>query len=510
MRAKENFTPPLILLNPQDNVAVARERIDPRGIHEIEGIVPQRTIPRGHKMALRHIPEGEPVVKYGQIIGFATQDIPAGDHVHSQNLAVGEFMRDHAFCVDARPLPPIETPATFMGYRRADGRAGTRNYIAVISSVNCSATVSRAVAAHFTPAVMAQFPGVDGVIGLTHGGGCAFNTKAEGYDYLTRTIAGYATHPNVGGVLMIGLGCETNQIPAILEREGLAEGSRLRTLTIQMVGGTRRTIEAGIQAVEEMMPIVSAAQREVIPASELSLALECGGSDGYSGISANPGLGHAADLLIRHGGTVILSETPEIYGAEHLLTRRAARPDVAEKLLQRIAWWRDYAARNHAEMDNNPSHGNKQGGLTTILEKSLGAVAKGGSGTLEAVYEYAEKVTAKGLVFMDTPGYDPVAVTGQVAGGANLIAFTTGRGSVSGFKPAPSLKLATNSEMYRHMFEDMDIDCGTIVTGQETIEELGQRIFDHMLETASGRPTVSEDLGYGDNEFVPWQVGAVM
>lgn len=510
MRDDENFKPPLILLNPQDNVAVARERIEPHEIRDIDGIVPQRPIPRGHKMALRAIPAGEAVVKYGQIIGFATQDIPAGDHVHTQNLAVGEFMRDYAFCVDVRPLPPIETSATFMGYRRADGRAGTRNYIAVISSVNCSATVSRAVAAHFTPAVMARFPGVDGVIGLTHGGGCAFNTRAEGYDYLTRTIAGYATHPNVGGVLMIGLGCETNQIPAILEREGLAENDRLRTMTIQMLGGTRRTVEAGIEAVEEMMPVAGAAQREVISASELSLALECGGSDGYSGISANPGLGHAADLLIRHGGTVILSETPEIYGAEHLLTRRAARPEVAEKLLQRIAWWRDYAARNHAEMDNNPSHGNKQGGLTTILEKSLGAVAKGGSGTLEAVYEYAEKVTAKGLVFMDTPGYDPVAVTGQVAGGANLIAFTTGRGSVSGFKPAPSLKLATNSEMYRHMSEDMDIDCGTIVTGQETIEELGQRIFEHMLETASGRHTVSEDLGYGDNEFVPWQVGAVM
>ena len=510
MSAKDNHTSPLIHLHADDNVAVARERIEPDEATMVEGLRPLRPVPRGHKIALRGIANGEAVLKYGQIIGFATADISAGDHVHTHNLTVGEFMRDHAFCSDVRALPPVETKAQFMGYRRPDGRVGTRNYIAVISSVNCSATVSRAVAAHFTPEVMKAWPGVDGVIGLTHGGGCAFNTKAEGYDYLTRTIAGYATHPNVGGVLMIGLGCETNQIPALLAREGLSEGDRLKTLVIQATGGTRLTLEAGIDAVRTMMPNVAAAQREPVPASELTLALECGGSDGYSGISANPGLGHAADLLVRHGGTVILAETPEIYGAEHLLTRRAARPEVAEKLLERIAWWRDYTARNDAEMDNNPSHGNKQGGLTTILEKSLGAVAKGGSGTLEAVYEYAERVTARGLVFMDTPGYDPVAVTGQVAGGANLIAFTTGRGSVSGFKPAPSLKLATNSEMYHRMSEDMDLDCGTVVTGAETIPELGERIFQAMLDTASGRETASEALGYGDNEFVPWQVGAVM
>jgi galactarate dehydratase len=309
---------------------------------------------------------------------------------------------------------------------------------------------------------------------------------------------------------MVGLGCETNQIPALLEREGLAESDRLRTMTIQATGGTRRTIEAGIRAVEEMMPAVGTAKRIPQPASHLTLALECGGSDGYSGISANPGLGFAADLLVQHGGTVVLSETPEIYGAEHLLTRRAATPAVAKKLLECIEWWREYTRRNHAEMNNNPSYGNKQGGLTTILEKSLGAVAKGGTSRLNAVYEYAEKVTEHGLVFMDTPGYDPVAVTGQVAGGANLIAFTTGRGSVSGFKPAPSLKLASNSEMYRRMEEDMDMDCGTIVTGDETIEALGKRIFALLIATASGQTTRSEELGYGDNEFVPWQVGAVM
>jgi len=504
-----NYVSPLIRLNLADNVAVAREAIDPAELPEIDGLRPRARIPRGHKMALAPIPRGQAVTKYGQTIGFATADIAAGDHVHTQNLTVGEFTRDYAIGVDA--VPPVMVPeadrATFMGYVRPDGRVGTRNYIAIISSVNCSATVSKVVAQHFATR---SFAGVDGVIALTHGGGCAFNPKAEGYDYLARTISGYATHPNVGGVLMIGLGCETNQIPMLLEREGLGESDRLRTMTIQAIGGTRRTVEAGISAVEEMMPLVAAARRQSVSASGLSLALECGGSDGYSGISANPGLGYAADLLVRHGGTVILSETPEIYGAEHLLTRRAASPAVAEKLLERIAWWRDYTSRNDAEMDNNPSHGNKAGGLTTILEKSLGAVAKGGVSRLNAVYEYAERVTEHGLVFMDTPGYDPVAVTGQVAGGANLIAFTTGRGSVSGFKPSPSLKLASNSEMYRHMAEDMDMDCGTVVTGAETIEALGQRLFRLMLDTASGQPTCSEELGYGDNEFVPWQVGAIM
>jgi galactarate dehydratase len=513
MDGLETASKPWIRLHVADNVVVARLRMAPGATIGIAGVTPRAIIPQGHKMASAAIAAGDPVIKYGQIIGFASQDIAAGEHVHLHNLTVGEFTREHSFCVDARPIELVEpaAQATFMGYERPDGRVGTRNYIAIISSVNCSATVARAVAAHFSaPGVMACYPGVDGVIGLTHGGGCAINMQTEGYDYLTRTIAGYATHPNVGGVLLIGLGCETNQIPALLQREGLAESDRLRSMTIQAVGGTRRTIAAGVQAVEEMMPIAGQARRVPVPASGLMLALECGGSDGYSGISANPALGHAADLLVRHGGTVVLSETPEIYGAEHLLTRRAVRPEVAARLLGRIDWWRDYAARNHGEMNNNPSHGNKVGGLTTILEKSLGAVAKGGSSALQAVYDYAEKVTEHGLVFMDTPGYDPVAVTGQVAGGANLICFTTGRGSVSGFKPAPSLKLATNSELFRHMSEDMDLDCGTVITGRETVEELGERIFARMLETASGRATLSEELGYGDNEFVPWQVGAVM
>jgi galactarate dehydratase len=504
---------PLILLDPADNVAVARRALEPGAFAGAGRPQPVERVPFGHKMALRPVAAGEAVRKYGQVIGFATRPIAAGEHVHTQNTAMSELGLVHEFCADARPtaLLPESERATFQGFLRADGRVGTRNYIAVISSVNCSATVVRAVADHFNRGGgLDAHPGIDGVMALSHGGGCAMSQEGEGYRFLTRTLAGYAAHPNVGGVVMIGLGCETNQIPQILERHGLREGEALRTLTIQGVGGTRRAVEAGIEAVRSMLDLVGAARRTTQPASALVLALECGGSDGYSGISANPALGYASDLLVRHGGTAVLAETPEIYGAEHLLTRRAATPEVAAKLVERIEWWRDYTARHGAEMNNNPSHGNKAGGLTTILEKSLGAVSKSGSARLEAVYEYAEPVTARGFVFMDTPGYDPVAVTGQVAGGCTLVCFTTGRGSTSGFKPSPCIKLATNTPMYERMREDMDLDCGGIVTGTETIEAAGRRIFALLLAVASGERSLSEQSGYGDNEFVPWQLGAVM
>ncbi|NSZ19285.1 UxaA family hydrolase [Agrobacterium vitis] len=502
---------PLLRLNMRDNVAVARLTLEPVALPELGGAQLSTRITQGHKVAITALQPGQAIIKYGQIIGFATQPIAVGDHVHTHNMAMGDVELAHEFCVDAQEPVFVSQPATFMGYQRENGEAGTRNYIAIVSSVNCSATVAKAVAQHYAqPGRLDDFATVDGVIALTHAGGCAINTATEGYLYLTRTLAGYATHANVGGVVMIGLGCETNQIPALLAAHGLTESGRFHTLTIQATGGTRKSIEAAIAAIDSMLPSVNALERTPQPVSKLKLALECGGSDGYSGISANPALGYAADLLVRHGGTACLAETPEIYGAEHLLTRRAKSPDVAQKLLERIEWWRDYAARGRAELNNNPSHGNKAGGLTTILEKSLGAVAKGGTTRLNAVYEYAERIVEPGFVFMDTPGYDPIAVTGQVAGGCNVICFTTGRGSVSGFKPAPSLKLATNTPMYERMQEDMDLNCGTIVTGEETVEAVGQRIFEAVIATASGERTVSEIYNYGDNEFVPWQVGAIM
>ena len=502
----------LIRLNPADNVGVTR--ISLTTIGEAGGTTqPGGTVPQGHKVALRPIHQGEAVVKYGQVIGFATCDIPAGTHVHTHNFAIHEVHLDHQFCVDAKEtvLLPGTSRATFNGYQRATGRVGTRNYVAIISSVNCSATVSHAIARHFgDEGALSAFPNVDGVVALTHGGGCAIGAQSEGYQYLTRTLAGYALNPNVGGVLMVGLGCETNQISALLRAHGLVEGPTLQTMNIQSIGGTRKTLAAGIETVNAMLPAVNSSQRTVQPASALTIGLQCGGSDGYSGISANPALGYASDLLIRNGGTAVLAETPEIYGAEHLLTRRAATPQVARKLLERIEWWKDYAARNKADLNDNPSHGNKTGGLTTILEKSLGAVAKSGTTRLEAVYEYSETVTAHGFVFMDTPGYDPISVTGQIAGGCNLIAFTTGRGSTTGYKPVPCIKLATNTPMFKHMSDDMDLDCGGIVTGDATVEEVGEQIFRKILDVASGAPSCSEAFHYGDNEFVPWQVGAIM
>jgi altronate hydrolase len=405
---------------------------------------------------------------------------------------------------------PEGNRATFLGYHRANGRVGTRNYIGILTSVNCSASVATFIAKEIERSgILADYPNIDGVIPLVHGGGCALDVKGEGYEVLKRTQWGYATNPNMGAVLMVGLGCEGFQISRWKEAYGIAESETFRSMTIQEVGGTKKTVMKGVEAIRDMLPAVNRATRKTAPASELTLALQCGGSDGYSGITANPALGAAVDLLVAEGGTAILSETPEIYGAEHLLTRRAASRDVGEKLVERIRWWEDYTARNRMEMNNNPSPGNKLGGLTTILEKSLGAAAKGGTTALTAVYEYAEPVRAKGMVFMDTPGYDPVSATGQVAGGANILAFTTGRGSAYGCKPTPSIKLATNSFIYQQMLDDMDINCGDVLEGV-SIEAKGREIFDHLLRVASGERSKSEQLGYGDAEFVPWTIGATM
>ena len=503
---------PTVRLNAADNVVIAREELSPGTALPGEGVTTRDAIPAGHKVATAPIGEGEPVRRYNQIIGFATEDIGPGDHVHVQNMGLHDFERDYAFGADARPtsfVPEAEC-ATFQGYVRADGRIGTRNYIGVLTSVNCSATVARMIARTVERELLPHFPNVDGVVALTHGTGCGMAGDGDGYDILQRTLWGYARNPNFAGVLMVGLGCEVNQIDFLLDAYGITPGPLFQVMKIQDSGGTRQTAAAGVEMIRAMLPEADKARRTAVPAGGLVVGLQCGGSDGYSGVTANPALGAAADLLVRHGGTPILSETPEIYGAEHLLTRRAASREVGEKLIARIRWWEDYTVRQGGEMNNNPSPGNKKGGLTTILEKSLGAVAKGGTTNLVEVYKYAEPVTAKGFVFMDTPGYDPVSATGQIAGGANLVCFTTGRGSVSGFKPAPCLKLATNTAMYRRLSEDMDIDCGPILTGEVDIEEMGRRIFRLMLDTASGTPTKSEALGFGDNEFVPWQLGAVM
>ena len=499
-----------IRLNPADDVVIARVEI-PAGTALLKesNVRLARTVPAGHKVAVREVKKGQPVRRYNQIIGFATRDIAAGEHVHVHNVAMGEFERDYAFGAGVKPVEFANPAATFQGIVRADGRVATRNYVGILTSVNCSATVARMIARHFENRLDA-YPNVDGVVALTHKSGCGMASEGEGIDILRRTMAGYARHPNFFATQLVGLGCEANQINRIVSEQSLKRSDTFSTFTIQEKGGTAKAVREGVARVEAVLAEANKVKRETVPASHLMLGLQCGGSDGYSGISANPALGAAVDLLVRNGGTAILSETPEIYGAEHLLTRRAVSREVGEKLIRRIQWWEDYTKRNGNEMNNNPSPGNKAGGLTTILEKSLGAVAKGGTTNLVDVVEYAEPVTAKGFVYMDTPGYDPVSATGQVAGGANMICFTTGRGSAYGCKPAPSLKLATNTALYEHQEEDMDINCGTIIDGKESVAEVGQRFFDLVLETASGKKTKSEAFGYGDDEFAPWIVGATM
>ncbi len=503
--------PDVIRLHPDDNVVIALKDLGSGSM------VPEVPVPlvdpvaRGHKIAVGAIAPGANVIRYGQIIGAATVPIAPGQHVHSHNLGMGAHEQDYAFASEARALQlPVE-PRSFLGFHRADGSVGTRNYLGILTSVNCSGSVARFIAdAVEREGVLDAFPNVDGVVPIVHGTGCGMSGKDEGYDTLFRTLAGYARNPNFAGILLVGLGCEVLQVPDLVGRERLRKDGNFRYMTIQQTGGTRRTIDRGTEMLREMAAAANTVTRQPAGLEHLMVGMQCGGSDGYSGITANPALGHASDLLVAHGGTTILSETPEIYGAEHLLTRRAVTPEVGARIVERIRWWEDYTARQGGEMDNNPSPGNKKGGLTTILEKSLGAVAKGGTAPLTQVYKFGEPVTERGFVYMDSPGYDPTSVTGQIASGSNLIAFTTGRGSVSGYKPTPCIKLATNTEMYDRMSEDMDINCGDIITDGVSIEAKGREIFELFLRVASGEQTKSEQLGFGGAEFVPWAMGAVM
>ena len=507
-----NAPPVVIRLHPDDSVIIARSTLMV-GTPLAEGVVAHERIPAGHKAAIRPHAVGEPITRYGQIIGFASAPIEAGRHVHVHNLGMGDFGRDYAYGETATPTQYASVPATFEGIVRPEGKIATRNYIGILTSVNCSAHVAGMVADLFKRNPfsdhdpLADFPHVDGVVALTPKTGCGM-TQDEPLRVLRRTLAGYARHANFSHVIVLGLGCEVNQIGGLMEEQRLA--GRLVGMDIQTMGGSRKTVEAAVGFVKGVLVESNKVRRETVAASALTVALQCGGSDGYSGISANPALGIASDMLVQHGGSVILSETPETYGAEHLLTRRAVSREVGEKLVALMRWWEDYTAREGAEMDANPSPGNKAGGLTTILEKSLGAMAKAGSTNLVDVVRYAEEVTARGFVFMDTPGYDPVAATGQVAGGANLVCFTTGRGSVFGCKPAPSIKLATNTAMFTRMEDDMDVNCGTILDGDESLQACGKRIFDLMLRVASGEKTKSEQFDFGAAEFAPWVLGATM
>ncbi len=495
----------VLTLNPADDVAVALEDLAAGSTPDGLTTPVLDAVAAGHKVARHDIAAGAIVRKYGQVIGRARAAIAAGSHVHTHNLAMADDSRDAEIGVDARPVT-VQPGATFQGYVRDDGRVGTRNYIGVLTSVNCSATVARRIADSFRPE---DHPGVDGVVAFTHQGGCGGASMSPDVTLLQRTLAGYARHPNFAGILVVGLGCEANQIPDFMAREGLQAGPALRAMTIQEAGGTSRAIEQGQTIVREMIAEAAKAKRQTVSAEHLTVGLQCGGSEGWSCVTANPALGAAVDRLVAQGGSAMLSETPEIWGAEHLLLRRAASRDVADKLNARLDWWREYAERHQMELNNNPSPGNLKGGLTTILEKSLGAVAKSGSTPLNDVIGYAEPLTTRGLSFMDSPGYDPCSATGQIASSANLIVFTTGRGSVFGAKPAPSIKVASNAKLASWMDEDMDIDASPVLTGA-SLTEVGDLIFARILAVASGEPSKSEALGVGDNEFVPWQVGAYL
>nr|WP_246600339.1 altronate dehydratase family protein [Candidimonas humi] len=501
---------PIIRLHANDNVVIARTDVG-LGVALEDGAYRSRSqVPAGYKIAARDIAGGEPIRKYDVIIGFAARDIPRGTMVHSHNVEFREFDRDYAHARDYKPnrLVPPQERATFNGIVRPDGRVATRNYIGLLSTVNCSATVIRKAAEWFTPERLAAYPNVDGVVAFNHALGCGMEMTGEPMSLLRRTLAGYARHPNLAAVLVVGLGCERNQVSTLLEQEALETGANLKTFVMQDTGGTRKTIEACIAEIELMLPAANDVVRTPVPASHLKVGLQCGGSDGFSSITANPALGAAMDILVSHGGTAILSETPEIYGVEQTLTCRAASRAIGEKLVERILWWKEeYAKGRDVQINGVVSPGNNKGGLANIFEKSLGSSMKGGTTALMEVYKYAEPVTTSGLVFMDTPGYDPCSATGQIAGGANLIAFTTGRGSMFGAKPVPSIKLATNTPMYARLTEDMDVNCGEILDGTATLEEMGIRIFRELLDTASGKRSKSELLGLGDNEFVPWQIG---
>ncbi len=511
------FAQVAIRLNSDDNVAIAQQELAAGTRFEMssgESLTILDAIQAGHKFALEPIAQGSPVRRYGYPIGNATRSISPGRWVHTHNLAIADIRHAYDYQV-VEPWLPLPSTRTLLGYRRADGRVGTRNYIAVIATVNCAAKTATAIARAFSPERLAVFQNIDGVIAITHGGGCSFAPNGLTHTYLKRSLAGLAGNPNIGGCLFVGLGCEGNQIdtycgrdqinPNLADKSFPAAGSGI---VIQDQGGMRKTISAGVQAIESLLPRVNACERTPQPVSELTVALQCGGSDSWSGVTANPLLGRAMDRLVQQGGTAVLSETPEIFGAEHLLTARVTSAAVGEKLIERFNWWSEQSARFGFHVDNNPTPGNKEGGLTTIFEKSLGAVAKGGSSPLTAVYEYAEPITCKGLVFMDTPGNDVISVTGQLAGGCNLIVFTTGRGSVLGGSAAPCIKVASHSALSARMADDMDCNAGIILDGV-SMDDATDELLDQIVSVASGQHTKSEETGL-ETEFEPWQVGSAV
>lgn len=507
---RPNFNP-FIRLDPMDNVVVARMPVQAGTPVPSENTVTLHDVPSGHKIAARFIAKGEAVRKYNTVIGYASEDLQPGTWMHSHNILFDEVEKDYAFSKNYVPTEyvPQAERATFQGIRRADGRVGTRNYVGVFVLGNTGGTAARKIAAWFTPDRLTDYPMVDGVAPFIHQMGDGMERSGEPMALLRRTLGGYMRNPNTAASLIIAADMESNDLEGFLKEQGLERGPTLRTLVIREEGGLRRSVDAGIALVKDMLPAANAVSRETVSAEYLTIGMQCGGSDGFSGLSANPALGAAMDILVRHGGTPILSETSEIFGVEHTLTARAVTPEVGQKLVDRMNWWLAYNEGRDCQINGRVSPGNNAGGLANVLEKSLGGAKKGGNSPLMEVYRYAEPVTQHGLVFMDTPGYDPASATGQIAGGANMVMFTTGRGSCFGSLPAPTIKLASNTPMYERMVSDMDINCGIVVDGEATVQEMGQLIFEQLLRHASGERTKSELNGMGTNEFVPWPIGVL-
>lgn len=500
---------PFIRLDPRDNVAVARMEVPVGTPVPSEGVITQQLVPAGHKIATRLIRKGEVVLKYNTPIGYAPEDIPPGTWMHSHNISFDDVEKDYAFARDYVPTDyiPEAGRARFQGFVRPDGTVATRNHVGIFALGQAAAGIARKIAAAFTPEQLAAFPGIDGVVPFVHQTGDGMEQGGEPRALLWRTLAGTIRHANTGAALI--LATEADGLDDFLATQALAEGPRLATLRLREHGGLRRAVEDGVKAVTAMLAAANAGGRRSVPAAHLVVGLQCGGSDGFSGLSANPALGAAMDILVRHGGTAILSETTEIFGVEHTLTARACTPEVGRKLVDCIDWWLEYNRGKDTQINGRVSPGNNAGGLANVLEKSLGGAKKGGNSPLMDVVRYAEPVTARGLVFMDTPGYDPVSATGQIAGGANMIAFTTGRGSCFGSIPAPTMKLASNTPMFTRMVADMDINCGVVIDGDASVQEMGQAIFEQLLRHASGERTKSELSGMGRNEFVPWPIGVL-
>jgi altronate hydrolase len=505
------ITAPTIRLDPADNVAVARVEIAAGTPIPAEGVTTLHDVPMGHKIATVAIRKGEPILKYNTVIGFAGEDVAPGTWMHTHNVLMDSFQKDYAFARDYKPtqfLPPAQR-ATFQGIVRADGRVATRNYIGVFITVNCSATVARKIANYFDEERLEDFPNVDGVVPFVHEQGCGMEMTGEPMDLLRRTLAGYIRHPNMVGALVVALGCERNNLAQFFAEQSLAGGTMLKAITMQEAGGTKAAIDMGKAAIREMLVEANKVERVPCSAEHISIGLQCGGSDGFSGLSANPALGKAMDILVKNGGTAILSETPELYGVEHTLTARAQSVGVGQTFVDRINWWLDYNEGRDTQINGRVSPGNNAGGIANIIEKALGGAKKGGSSGVMGVYEYAQPVTEKGLVIMDTPGFDPVSATGQIAGGANLVCFTTGRGSCFGSYPSPTIKLASNTPMYQRMIGDMDINCGPVIDGEKTLDQMGEEIFAEILAVASGKHSKSEALGVGEDEFAPWPIGVL-